>query len=199
MAVSDAMRQRAALLLDEFDRRAPGEDAMAFWKGRLPAGEREQSELAEAFDRHGVGLFNRGDTQAALNAFWPNFMLRLEIVTRHPSDRGAIRDFASAEDLIGLACIALGKVTTAEEMLSEALIYRRGLFQDDPSDAHAALLYGVALSHMGRLEQAKKDVAKALDYLRRARDHLVDVDKGWPNVSFIEMELAEVVERLNKI
>jgi uncharacterized RDD family membrane protein YckC len=197
MAVSDAMQRRATLLLDEFNRSKPGENSQAFWEDRLPTEEHEQSELAEAFDRHGVALFNRGHTQAALNAFLPNFLLRLKIVTRHPADRGAIRDFASAEDLMGLAFIELNKLSKAEEMLTEALTYRRGLFQDDPSDAHAATLYGVALSHMGRLEQAKGNNAPALTYLTQARDHLVEVNKMWPAVSFIEMELAEVMTRLS--
>jgi hypothetical protein len=147
----------------------------------------------------GVDLFNRGEIQAALNAFWPNFLLRLEIVRRHPSDREAIRDFASAEDLIGLACISLQKLATAEEMLSESLRYRRGLFEDDPSDAHAAFLYGVALSHFGRLERAKGDDVSAMTYYRHARDHLIEVDKAWPDVSFVELELADVVERMEAI
>ena len=199
MAVSDAMRRRATLLLDEFNRCKPGENSQAFWEDRFPAGEREQTELAEAFDRHGVALFNGGDIQAGLNAFLPNFLLRLKVVTRRPTDRCAIRDFASAEDLIGIACIALNKLSRAEEMLTEALTYRRGLFQDDPSDAHAATLYGVALSHMGRLEQAKGNDAPAFTYLTQARDHLVKVNKRWPAVSFIEMELAEVMARLKSV
>lgn len=199
MAVSDAMQRRATLLLEEFSRCSPGENSQAFWEDRFPADEREQTELAEAFDRHGVALFNGGDTQAGLTAFWPNFLLRLKVVTRHPTDRGAIRDFASAEDLIGIACIALNKLSAAEDMLTEALSYRRGLFQDDPSDAHAATLYGVALSHMGRLEQAKGNDASALTYLTQARDHLVEVNKMWPGVSFIEMELAEVMTRLKAV
>jgi tetratricopeptide (TPR) repeat protein len=199
MAVSDAMRQKAGSLLAEYNRQGSAEHARAFWNGRFPEGEREQSELAEAFDRIGVDLFNRADTKAALNAFWPNFLLRLEIVTRNPADRGAIRDFASAEDLLGLACVSLGKLETAEEMLSEALNYRRGLFRDDPTDAHAALLYGVALSHMGRLERAKGNGANERDFLGQARDQLVAVDRSWPRVSFIEEELAEVMDRLKAI
>jgi tetratricopeptide (TPR) repeat protein len=199
MAVSDAMQRRATRLLDEFNRCKPGENSQAFWEERFPAEEREQTELAEALDRHGVALFNGGDIQAGLNAFWPNFLLRLKVVTRRPTDRGAIRDFASAEDLIGIACIALNKLSTAEEMLTEALNYRRGLFQDEPSDAHAATLYGVALSHMGKLEQAKGNDAPALTYLTRARDHLVEVNKMWPAVSFIELELAEVMTRLKSV
>jgi tetratricopeptide (TPR) repeat protein len=199
MAVSSAMQQRATLLLNEFNRCNPGENSQAFWEDRFPADEREQIELAEAFDRHGVALFNGGDLQAGLNAFWPNFLLRLKVVTGQPSDRGAIRDFASAEDLIGIACLALNKLSTAEQILTEALTYRRGLFQDDPSDAHAATLYGVALSHMGRLEQAKGSHAQALTYLTQARDHLVEVNKTWPAVSFIEMELAEVMARLKSV
>jgi tetratricopeptide (TPR) repeat protein len=199
MAVSDAMKRRASLLMDEFDRHQPGENSQEFWEERFPADEREQAELAEAFDRHGVALFNDGNTQAGLNAFWPNFLLRLKLVTRRPADRGAIRDFASAEDLIGVACIELNKLSTAEQMLAEALKYRRGLFQDDPADAHAATLYGVALSHMGRLEQAKSNKASALTYLTQARDQLVEVNKKWPSVSFIEMELEEVTTRLKSV
>lgn len=199
MAVGDGMRQRAVLLLEKFARRNPDEPIMAFWDLELPNDEHEQAELAEAFDRHGVELFNRGDPQGALDAFWPNFLLRLSIVHRHPADRGAIRDFASAEDLMGLACIALDKLDVAEQMLSEALTYRRGLFQDDPSDAHAAYLYGAALNHMGRLEHAKGNVVPALGYYRQAREHLFEVDRRWSGVSFIEMELAEAVEWLGAI
>jgi|1186.fasta_scaffold262890_1 tetratricopeptide (TPR) repeat protein len=198
MATGEGTRQ-AVLLLEKFARRDPGEPVMAFWDVELPDDEHEQAELAEAFDRHGVELLNRGDAQRALDAFWPNFLLRLSIVRRHPADRGAIRDFASAEDLMGVACIALGKLDIAEKMLSESLTYRRGLFQDDPSDAHAAFLYGAALSHMGRLEHAKGSVAPALAYFSQARDHLFEVDRRWSGVSFIEMELAEVVEWLQAI
>ena len=198
MAVGDGMRQRAALILEKFARRDQREP-MAFWAVELPDNEREQAQLAEAFDRHGVELFNRGDAQGALDASWPNFLLRLKIVQRQPADRSAIRDFASAEDLMGLACIELDKLDIAEQMLSEALTYRRGLFQDDPSDAHAANLYGAALNHMGRLEHAKGNVAPALAYFSQARDHLLEVDRRWSGVSFIEMELAEAVERLAAI
>jgi tetratricopeptide (TPR) repeat protein len=100
---------------------------------------------------------------------------------------------------MGLACIALKKFNTADEMLSEALTYRRGLFEDDPSDAHAAMLYGVALSHMGQLEQAKGNADKARAYMTDARDHLVEVDRVWPGISFIEIELAEAVDRLKAL
>lgn len=199
MAVSDAMRRKVEALLGAFERREPHQDAQAFWQGRLPHDKPEQSELAEAFDRTGVDLFNRGDAQAALGAFWPNFLLRLELVRREPADRGAIRDFASAEDLMGVACLALGRLEPAETMLSEALTYRRGLFRDDPADAHAAYLYGVALNHMGQLARAKGEVALEQDYMRQARDHLVEVDRTWPRVSFIEVELAQVRERLDEI
>src|SRR3954470_19787777 len=98
------MRQRAVLLLEKFARRNPSEPTMAFWDVELHSDEHEEAELADAFDRHGVELFNGGDPQAALDAFFPNFLLRLKIVQRHPADRDAIRDFASAEDLMGLAC-----------------------------------------------------------------------------------------------
>ncbi len=199
MAVSEGIRQKAVLLLEKFARRDPSDPVMAFWDVELPNDEHEQPELAEAFDRLGVELFNRGDTQDALEAFWPNFLLRLKIVQRHPAERGAIRDFASAEDLMGLAFIALDKLDLAEQMLSEALTYRRGLFEDDPSDAHAAYLYGAALNHMGRLEHAKGNVEPALVYYRQARDHLLEVDRMWSGVSYIEMELAEAVEQLEAI
>lgn len=199
MAVSEGIRQKAVLLLEKFARRDPSDPVMAFWDVELPNDEHEQPELAEAFDRLGVELFNRGDTQGALEAFWPNFLLRLKIVQRHPAERGAIRDFASAEDLMGLAFIELDKLDLAEQMLSEALTYRRGLFEDDPSDAHAAYLYGAALNHMGRLEHAKGNGEPALVYYGQARDHLLEVDRIWSGVSYIEMELAEAVEQLKAI
>jgi tetratricopeptide (TPR) repeat protein len=199
VAVGHVMRQRAVLLLEKFAQRNPSDPVMSFWDVELPNDEHEQAELAEAFDRLGVELFNGGDAQQALEAFWPNFLLRLRIVQRNPADRGAIRDFASAEDLMGLAFIELDKLALAEQMLSEALTYRRGLFQDDPSDAHAAYLYGAALNHMGRLDHAKGNAVPALDYFRQARDHLFEVDKMWSGVSFIEIELAEAVESLRAI
>src|SRR5262249_14505691 len=115
------MRKRAISMLDDFVQLGRDQDSVAFWKDRFPREQDEQSELAGAFEKMGVEHFNRGDAQAALDAFWPNFLPRLEIVSRQPTDRGAIRDFASAEDLIGLACIALGNLATADEMLSEAL------------------------------------------------------------------------------
>lgn len=201
MAVSDAVRSTALLLLDQFHLRDPAGTAMAFWDAWLPKGktDAELGELAEAFDRVGVDLFNDDNVQHALDAFWPNFLLRLDLVKRNPQDRGAIRDFASSEDLMGMALIKLGKLNEAEQMLPEALSYRRGLYQDDPTDAHAAMLYGVALGHMGRLERALGNAAEELVFVRQARDHLAKVDATWPDVSFIEMELAEVEERLQEI
>jgi hypothetical protein len=188
-------------LIDQFRLRDPAEDAMAFWEAWLPKGktDAELGALADAFDRIGVGLFNQDEIERSLDAFWPNFLLRLDLVKRNPGDRGAIRDFASSEDLMGMALIRLGKLGPAEEMLSEALSYRRGLHRDEPSDAHAAMLYGVALGHMGRLERAKGNAVRERSLTVQARDHLVVVDEAWPSVSFIEMELAEVEQRLLEI
>lgn len=199
MAVSEITLQRAASLVREFRQVNRGDDPMTFWEDRLPKEPSAQSELAEAFDRAGVALFNEGKVEDAMDAFWPNFLLRLEIVKRQPADRGAIRDFASAEDLIGLACLELGKITIAEQMLSESLSYRRGLFNDEPTDAHAAYLYGVALNHNGRLQRAKGDKHLELETLKLARAHLIAVDKAWPQVSFIEDELKDVTERLLEV
>jgi tetratricopeptide (TPR) repeat protein len=201
MAVSDAVRSTALTLLDQFHLRDPAQNAMDFWELWLPKGktDAELGSLAEAFDRIGVDLFNNDDVGQALDAFWPNFLLRLDLVKRNPADRGAIRDFASAEDLMGLALIKLDKLQPAEEMLSEALTYRRGLYRDDSSDAHAAMLYGVALGHMGRLERAKGNPAEERAFVQQARDHLADVNRTWSGVSFIEMELADVEERLKEI
>jgi hypothetical protein len=183
-------------MLDQFLALGATESTVEFWQGRLPDDEAHRRGLADAFDRIGVDAFNNGNPAGARNAFWPLFLLRLAIVKEHPGDRAAIRDFASSEDLLGLASLSLGNLAPAEEMLSEALSYRRGLSRDDPSDAHAAYLYGVALSHMSQLARAKGDTMAEADWARQARDHLAEVDAAWPGVSLIADELAAVQSRL---
>ncbi len=197
MTDPDAARAEALSLLDRF--RARDIDTTEFWRANLPAEEACRRALAEAFDRIGVEIFNHDDAAGARDAFWPLFLLRLEIVKAHPDDRADIRDFASAEDLLGQALLALGNLGPAEEMFGEALKYRGGLSRDDASDAHAAYLYGVALWHMARLARAKNDAAAELDWVTQARDHLAQVDAAWPGVSFIVDELAETRQRLAEL
>jgi tetratricopeptide (TPR) repeat protein len=194
MIDSDALRGEALGLLDLFQvEDAPNSD---FWEKRLPTEVDRQRSLAEALDRIGVEAFNDGNTKAARNAFFLLFLLRLALVKREPDSRGALRDFASSEDLLGLATLEMGNLVPAEELLSEALTYRRGLYQDEPTDAHAAYLYGVALWHMARLERAKSSSTRELEWAQQADEHLAKVDASWPGVPFIVHQLAEVRQRL---
>jgi hypothetical protein len=189
MAIDGEVRAEAAALMSAF--RGGGSSA-EFWPARLPVAPERQEALSWAFDAIGVEAFNAGDAVTARDAFYPMFLLRLELVKRSPSDRAALRDFASAEDLFALALIALGHLKPAEDLLTEALSYRRGLTTDEPEDAHAAYLCGVALNHMARLERAKGDVAATERWLREAETQLVDVDRRWPGISFVVTELADV-------
>jgi hypothetical protein len=193
---ADKSRIEAQSMLDQFLTLGVTESTMEFWQGHLPDDEAHQRGLADAFDRIGVDAFNNGNPTGARDAFWPLFLLRLAILKQHPSDRAAIRDFASSEDLLGLALLSLGNLEPSEEMLSEALSYRRGLFSDDSSDAHAAYLYGVALAHMSQLARAKRDPVAEAKWARQARDHLTEVNAAWPGVSLIADELAAVQSRL---
>ncbi len=192
-------RIEALALLEQLRSQGPQADRLAFWNGRLSKDEDRQRAFADAFDRLGVEAFNGGDPRRAQDCFFACFVLRLAIVTRYPTDRAAIRDFASAEDLLGIASLELGNLGPAETMLAEALKYRAGLHRDEPSDAHAACLYGVALWHMATLARAKGDPAGESDWAEQARRHLVEVDRSWPNVSFIRDELSTVEKRLREI
>jgi hypothetical protein len=195
----DKCRIEARSMLDQFLALGATQSTMEFWQGRLPDDEAHQRELADAFDRIGVDAFNNDNPAGARDAFWPLFLLRFAIVKKHPSDRADIRDFASSEDLLGLALLSLGNLGPSEAMLSEALSYRRGLFSDDPADAHAAYLYGVALLPMTQLARAKRDTVAEADWARQARDHLAKVNAAWPGVSLIADELAAVQSRLTEM
>jgi tetratricopeptide (TPR) repeat protein len=178
-------------------RGSPGADK--FWADRLPRDEGVQQALAGAFDAIGVAAFNDGDAGGARDAFWALFLLRHDIVNRRPTDRAAIRDFATAEDLLGKSLLKLGNPEAANDLLGEALKYRRGLFSDDPADAHAAYLFGVALWRMAELSLAMGRATEELEWARQAREHLTWVDTQWPGISFVAAQRAEVEARLQSI
>jgi hypothetical protein len=143
IAMTDTAKSQALALLTKFRASDTQRRNMSFWQENLPQDEMSMRDLAQAFDAIGVETFNSGDAAKAQDALWPLFMLRLAIVRENQNDREALADLATAEDLLGLALVELGNIDPATQMLSEALSYRRGLFQDEPEDAPAAYLYGV--------------------------------------------------------
>ena len=197
--MAESAKSQALALLAKFRGPNTPRKDMSFWQENLPQDDASMRKLALAFDAIGVETFNSGDAAKAQDAFWPLFMLRLALVRENQSDREALHDFATAEDLLGLALVELGNIDPATQMLSEALSYRRVLFQDEPEDAHAAYLYGVALWHMAKLERAKHDTSSEYDWLYQARDHLVTVDQTWPDVPFVHATLADVEARVDEL
>lgn len=153
---------------------------------QLPTDEAALRSAAEALDRIGVQAFNTGMVERAHDAFYLLFVCRLRIVERHPDVRPDIRDFASAEDLLGTVMIDVGNIEAADKLLSEALKYRRSLLQDDPDDAHANYLYGLSLWRMACLCLAKVDLAGEVDFVREASTHMAMVDAKWPGSHFIK-------------
>jgi tetratricopeptide (TPR) repeat protein len=186
--------QRQALALIELFRSA---NRPRNWAERLPDDEGVCRSLAAAFDPIGIEAYNEGDMTTAYDAFLHLFMLRLKLVKANNESRQDIRDFASAEDLLGRTMLQLGDLETAEQLLGEALSYRQGLYDDDRDDAHAAYLYGLALWHMSWVWKARGDADQELALANQARDHLVKVEERWPGVSFILDALADIDERLN--
>jgi tetratricopeptide (TPR) repeat protein len=166
------------------------------WSEQLPDDEGVCRPLAAAFDPIGIEAYNKGDMTTAYDAFLHLFMLRLTIVKANNDSRPDIRDFASAEDLLGRTMLQLGDLETAEQLLGEALSYRQGLFEDDRDDAHAAYLYGLALWHMSWVRKARGEHDIELALAKQAREHLTHVDERWPGVSFIVEALADINERL---
>jgi hypothetical protein len=165
----------------------------------LPTDEADLRSTAEALDAIGVEAYNADMMERAHDAFYLLFMCRLRIVERHPDARGDIRDFASAEDLLGAVMIDLGNIEAADRLVPESLRYRQSLLQDDPSDAHANYLYGLSLWRMARLLLAKKDLAAEADLVRQASAHMAVVDATWPGSHFIEGLRRDVDDRRAEI
>lgn len=171
----------------------------ADWIDRLPTDEATCRALAVAFDRIGIEAYNSDDIDAANDAFWHLFIMRLTVVRKNPGSREDIRDFASAEDLLGQALLWRGDLASAERLLREASDYRQGLHSDDETDVHAAYLHGIGLWHLSWVEARKGnfDVEKSL--VARARDQLVPLREQYPGSVYIESACAEVEARLSKI
>jgi tetratricopeptide (TPR) repeat protein len=132
-------------------------------------------------------------------AFWNLFLLRTKLVEENPASRSHIRDFATAENLLALVHLELGKLEQAENLLMESLSYRQRLHLDEPDDAHAAFLYGLALLHMGRPAAARGEHREEAIWVRRAAQQLTNVDATWPGVSFIVDALVEAKARLDEL
>jgi tetratricopeptide (TPR) repeat protein len=192
-AMSEHDNRQALALIEAFRSANRPRD----WAERLPENEGVCRSLAAAFDPIGSEAYNEGDMTTAYDAFLHLFMLRLKLVKANNESRQDIRDFASAEDLLGRTFLQLGDLETAEQLLGEALSYRQGLYDDDRDDAHAAYLYGLALWHMSGVRKARGEPELELTLANQARDHLVNVDERWPGVSFILDALADINERLS--
>lgn len=196
---TDPRIDAAARFLDRYRERDQTEPAPQFWERQFPLDPTVRVALAEGFDLVGIAAFNAGEIERAKEAFFPLVLLRLAIVRDNRSDRTAIRDFASAEDLLSLTLIETGQLADAAQLLGEALGYREKLARDQPDDAQSAYLYGVALAHMGRLEAAKQDRVAARGWLIRAQEHLKDVVGRWPSIAIIAGELVDVTQRLDRL
>lgn len=162
---------------------------------QLPTEEAALRSAAESLDRIGVHASNAGLLDRAHDAFFLLFVCRLRIVERHPDVRPDIRDFASAEDLLGTVLIDVGNIEGADKLLSEALKYRQSLLHDDPDDAHANYLYGLSLWRMACLHAAKEDLATEANFVRKASTHMALVDGKWPGSHFIETLKRDVDTR----
>ncbi len=161
----------------------------------MPTDEVLLRAAAAALDTIGVEAFNSALIERAHDAFYLLFVCRLRIVERHPDLREDIRDFASAEDLLGAVMIDLGNLEAAEKLLPESLGYRQSLLQDDPDDAHANYLYGLSLWRNSRLAHAKDDRAGEAELVRQAVEHMAMVDERWPGSHFIQTLRRDVDER----
>ncbi|CAN1721061.1 protein of unknown function [Hyphomicrobium sp. 1Nfss2.1] len=190
------LEQTARSLMQDFV--AAGRPA-AEWIDRLPTDEANCRALAVAFDRIGVEAYNSDDIDVANDAFWHLFVLRLTLVRENPDSRDDLRDFASAEDLLGQAQLWRGDLVSAERLLREASAYRQGLHSDDETDVHAAYLHGIGLWHLSWVEARKRnfDVEKSL--VERARDQLAPLKEQYPGSAYIESACAEVEARLSEI
>lgn len=190
------VEHRARALIEDFV--AAGRPA-AEWIDRLPTDEDTCRALAAAFDRIGVEAYNSDDIDAANDAFWHLFVLRLTVVRKNPDSRDDIRDFASAEDLLGQALLWRGDLESAERLLREASDYRQGLHRDDETDVHAAYLHGIGLWHLSWVEARKRNFDVERSLVERARAQLAPLKAQYPGSVFIESACAEVEARLSEI
>lgn len=197
-AMTDAANHDALGLLEKMQRcRAAGRPSDVL--DHMPSDEAVLRAVAQALDTIGVEAYNSNNLERAHDAFYLLFVCRLRIVERHPDAREDIRDFASAEDLLGAVMIDLGNIEAAEKLIPESLRYRHGLHQDDPGDAHASYLYGQSLWRMAALSLAKNDLDGEADLVRQASAHMAEVDATWPGSSYIEGLRREVDDRLAAI
>ncbi len=171
----------------------------AEWIDRLPTDEGACRALAGAFDRIGIEAYNSDDIDVANDAFWHLFVVRLTLVRKYPDSRDDIRDFASAEDLLGQALLWRGDLESAEKLLRESADYRQRLHSDDETDVHAAYLHGIGLWHLSWVEarKGKFDVERLL--VEQARDQLTRLNEQYPGSVYIERDCAEVEARLREI
>ena len=190
------LEQTARSLMQDFV--AAGRPA-AEWIDRLPTDEGTCRALAVAFDRIGVEAYNSDDIDVANDAFWHLFVLRLTLVRENPDSRDDLRDFASAEDLLGQALLWRGDLVSAERLIREASDYRQGLHSDDETDVHAAYLHGIGLWHLSWVEARKRNFDVERSLVERARDQLAPLKEQYPGSVYIESACAEVEARLNQI
>lgn len=195
MTGTDDLEELAQALLAQHRRDGMPED----WATRLPHGFDTQRALATVFDRMGIEAYNGGDLKLAKEALWHNLMLRLQVVRAHPQSRVDIRDFASAQDVLGQVTLSEGQIDVASDLISEALGYREGLSRDDPTDAHAAYLYGLSLWHRAKLERARNDATAERAWITRAKDQLERLNSAIPGIAFVEDGLRHVVTRAGEL
>ena len=190
------LEQTARSLMQDFV--AAGRPA-AEWIDRLPTDEGTCRALAVEFDRIGIEAYNSDNIDVANDAFWHLFVLRLTLVRENPDSRDDLRDFASAEDLLGQALLWRGDLVSAERLFREASDYRQGLHSDDETDVHAAYLHGIGLWHLSWVEARKRNFDVERSLVERARDQLAPLKEQHPGSVYIESAFAEVEARLSEI
>jgi len=171
----------------------------AEWIDRLPTDEGTCRALAVAFDRIGVEAYNSDDIDVANDAFWHLFVLRLTLVRKYPDSRDDLRDFASAEDLLGQALLWRGDLISAARLLREASDYRQRLHSDDETDVHASYLHGIGLWHLSWVEARKRNFDVERSLVERARNQLAPLKEQYSGSVYIEIAYAEVEARLSEI
>lgn len=171
----------------------------ADWPDRLPDDEETCRALADAFNQIGIEAYNADNVEVANDAFWHLFVLRLSLVRKNPSSRADIRDFASAEDLLGQAVLWRGDLVFAERLFREASDYRQQLHRDDETDVHAAYLHGIGLWHLSWIAARKGEPDAERSLVEQAHAQLASLNERYPSVVFIESSCAEVAARLTEI